>query len=53
MSVGLSIRLLAYLKNHTLRLHKIFSTCYLWLGIDPPLPTMQYIVYCFVDDVMF
>jgi len=45
MSVCLLICPLAYFKNHTSKFHIIYSTCYLWPWIDPPLTAMQYIMY--------
>jgi len=45
LSVCMSLCWLAYLKNNTARPHKIFCTCYLWPWLNPPLMTLQYVMY--------
>jgi len=53
ISVFMSVSSLAYLKNHTSKLHKIFWIRYL-LRLLGPVMIMQCIMYFgFVDDVMF
>ena len=44
-SVCLSVRPLAYLKNHTSNFYRMFCTCYTWPWLGPPLITMQYVMY--------
>ena len=36
---------LGYLKNHTSKLHKILHTCYVWPWLNPPLMTVQCVMY--------
>ena len=43
--VCLSVCLLAYLKNHESKFHRILCTCYMWLWLDSPLKTMQCLMY--------
>jgi len=55
VSVCLSVCPLAYLKNHTCKLHEIFCTRYMWPWLGPSLTILQYTLYTsgFVDDVTF
>jgi len=36
---------LGYLKNHTSKLHKMLHTCYVWPWLNPPLMTVQCVMY--------
>ena len=44
VSVCLSVCLLSYLKNHTSNFRQIFSTCYLWPWLGPPLIAVRYVM---------
>ena len=45
LSVGVYVCPRLYLRNYTSDLHQIFSACYLWPWLGPPLAAWWYAVY--------